>query len=131
MRRRSAHDLRERETTDVTQSFNADYEVRFPSSKAEGDRRLKKEARSTDKLSLSQSISLYCGKENSWTRETTDVTQSFSANYEVRFPSSKAEGDRPLKKEARSADKLSLSQFLSLYCGKENSWTEAVQSMTN
>jgi hypothetical protein len=37
---------------------------------------------------------------------TTDVTQSFSADYEVKFLLSKAEGDRHLKKQAKSWQNL-------------------------
>jgi hypothetical protein len=88
----------------------------FPSSKAEGDRCLKKEARSKDKLSLSQFLSLYCGKDMTQLRTSRNPLALITRFI---FPSSKAEGDRRLKKEARSKDKLSLSQFLSLYCGKD------------
>jgi hypothetical protein len=112
------HDNEAENTTQLRTSRNPLAQItrfRFPSLKAEGDRPLKKEARSKNKISLAQFLSLYCGKDTTQLRMSRNPLAPITR---IIFPSSKAEGDRRLKKsETRSTDKLSLSQSLSLYCG--------------
>jgi hypothetical protein len=69
--------------------------LKFLSSKAEGDRRLKKEPRSKDKTSLSPFLSLYCGKDTTQLRTSRNPLAPITRFI---FPSSKAEEDRRLKK---------------------------------